>query len=355
MLTIALTYLTVGFLIGLVLYQQVVLSPKAAIPNIPSESPSVSIVICFHDELPNLQKQLPRLLAQNHSQFEIIYVDDGSTDGGADWLAEQSSPELIVVQSLEHLGKKRGLALGIQKAQYDRLLLTDADCIPASNEWLQIMTSRSAADIVLGYSPTYKRRGLVHLISRYETWYIGVQYMAAAQHGRAYSGVGRNLAYTRSVYERYYPSDDLLSGDDDLLIASASRHKCNIETITNPMAWTWTTGPSSWATYYRQKRRQSMTSFQYGFHQKIIIGLHAMLLLGFYGCWFATLLTGSWMMALACILAKASSCLVLSHRWSMIRTDRSLLWWSILCEMFLAVFYACVALGLMIVPVRRWK
>ena len=126
----------------------------------------VSVVICAHDEEQNLKELVPMLLAQNHPEFEIIVVNDRSNDGTYDWLlAETKKHERLKMVHVnfkpEHVnGKKFALTLGIKAARYDWVLLTDADCRPASNEWIHQMagTFTEKNSLVLGYPP-YHRAG----------------------------------------------------------------------------------------------------------------------------------------------------------------------------------------------------
>lgn len=239
---------------------------QAAPPPAPSTySEGVSVIVCARNELANLKQLLPLLYRQEYTNFEIIIVEDCSTDGSLDFLLEekQSHPQLKVVwlrQRPEHVrGKKYALSLGIRAARYERLLLTDADCRPASNEWLRGMTAglRGSSEIVLGYSPYLRNKGLLNTYIRYETLLTAGLYFSAAIRGRPYMGVGRNLAYRKSLFMRhkgFCGHLHVLGGDDDLFV---NRHATAVNTtiVTDKNCQVYSLPKNSWQQYFRQKLR----------------------------------------------------------------------------------------------------
>jgi hypothetical protein len=106
-------------------------------------------------------------------------------------------------------------------------LLTDADCYPKSDQWLQRMVSNLSREkkIVLGYGGYERKRGLLNLLIRYETVFTAIQYLSYAIKGRPYMGVGRNLAYEKALFfenKGFASHYHIASGDDDLLVNQIS-------------------------------------------------------------------------------------------------------------------------------------
>lgn len=94
-----------------------------------------SIVIPTYNRLPILQKCLTALERQTLTDskvtgYEIILVDDGSTDGTLDWVA-QNQHQLPHVQTFaqEHQGPSAARNLGVQKAQGDTIIFIDSDLV----------------------------------------------------------------------------------------------------------------------------------------------------------------------------------------------------------------------------------
>src|SRR5690606_8571688 len=111
------------------------------IPDAHSKNPSVSVVVCAHNEAHHLQELLPLLYQQDYSPKEIVIVDDCSTDNTHTFLTLQvaTHPELKILHIPDRQtasGKKKALMQGIQGAQHDIILLTDADCRPDSDQWI---------------------------------------------------------------------------------------------------------------------------------------------------------------------------------------------------------------------------
>ncbi|MBR9920430.1 MAG: glycosyltransferase [Bacteroidetes bacterium] len=258
----------------------------------------VSVIICARNERENLQKNLPFILSQSHPVFEVIVVDDNSTDGSRILLEQlsQKHTQLRVVDPGEtRAGKKDALASGIQAAQYPYLLLTDADCRPASAFWITEMCAPfgEGADLVLGYAPFYPERGVLNRWQRFEAWHTAILYLSAARWGQPYMGVGRNLAYRKSMFEAeggFESHADLASGDDDLFVNGLMDKNLRVCISIRRKAWMYSRAKKSWSSWRRQKQRHLSTGIRYRRAHKLGLGLiafsHALhWLLGFIGLW----------------------------------------------------------------------
>lgn len=95
----------------------------------------ISIIIPTYNRLPILKKCLTALEKQNISEkdiegYEIILVDDGSTDKTLEWIAEnkQQFPHLKTYQQ-NHQGPAAARNLGIDKSQGDMIVFIDSDLV----------------------------------------------------------------------------------------------------------------------------------------------------------------------------------------------------------------------------------
>ena len=256
------------------------------IPKIPSQqapSPSkhgVSVIICAKNEAQNLQKNLPHILSQDYPNFEVIVVNDHSSDNSWDIILEfqKKSPTLqpINLKRESSLGKKEALTRGIAASKYDLLLLTDADCSPASPDWITLMAG-SLSDtkkIGLGYGPFYTHKGFLNTISIYETVLTAISYLSFSVVGLPYMGVGRNLIYQKSLFTNIGGFGDhahLTSGDDDLFINQVANDK-NTTMIIEPSAFVFSEAETSWQGYYYQKSRHLSTGSSYRLIHKVLLG-----------------------------------------------------------------------------------
>ena len=176
-------------------------------------------------------------------------------------------------------GKKFPLSIGIKSASYDILLFTDADCVPASNQWLRRMAANftEGTEIVLGYGAYSKSKSLLNLLIRFDTTRIAMNYLGFARAGMPYMGVGRNMAYRKSLFYRqngFISHYRIQSGDDDLFINKAATAKntrieimADAHTISKPKA--------SFDQWLRQKRRHLMTGGYYKPSHKFALGSFA--------------------------------------------------------------------------------
>lgn len=275
--------------------------------NKSSENPieiPVSIIIAARNESDNLYENLPSILAQDYPNFEVIVVNNQSIDDSS-WLLNafcREYPNLKVVElgKNKHLrpGKKLSITLAIKGAKYEHFILTDADCKPASNQWLRQMagTFSNTKQVVLGYGPSTAQKGFLNKVVRFDTAWIGVNYMSMALARLPYMGVGRNLAYTKTVFESvngFKSHYGLPSGDDDLFIQEAAR-KSNYTIQIDPATYCFSPPPNTWKTWQRQKNRHYSTSSRYKFIKKSLLGIYPLSLLLMWISFVILLCNFSW-------------------------------------------------------------
>lgn len=256
----------------------------------------VSVIIAARDEYLNLLENLPAILEQKYPKFEVIVVNNDSTDDSATLLKnfQLQYPHLKVITLERNLnffkGKKFPLSLGIKAARYEVLLFTDADCAPSSPNWIDHMQSAFAGDtgIVLGVGHYSQKPGLLNLLIRYETFSIAQQYLSWAMAGMAYMGVGRNLAYKKSLFlsQKGFISHYRVAGGDDDLFVNRASDGTRIQVQIHPDAQTFSRPASSFRKYFIQKRRHLSTARYYRPVHKFVLGLFATSLLLFWSLFF---------------------------------------------------------------------
>ena len=243
----------------------------------------ISIIICAKNELNNLKNNLQFILDQNYSNFEVIVVNDQSSDDSINFLNKlaKKNKHLVIVEIDDFvkttLGKKFALTLGIKTAKNEYLILTDADCIPDSKNWIKKMSSNfNQANIILGYGSYKKEKSLLNKIIRYDTFSIAQQYLSFALANQTYMGVGRNLAYKKSLFfsnKGFASHINIASGDDDLFIQEIA----NNSTVTiepSNEAHTTSNTIKSWKDWIYQKRRHISTAPLYKMKFKILLSIY---------------------------------------------------------------------------------
>ncbi len=226
------------------------------------------------------------LLAQEHPEFEVIVVEDRCNDNTYDYLLAATKLDarlkmVRVVHKPEHInGKKFALTLGIKAARYDWVLLTDADCRPSSNLWMAKMSEAmdDTAQIVLGYSPYIKTKGLLNSFIRFESILTGIQFIGFAWLGRPYMGVGRNLAYRKSLFlenKGFNSHLGVVGGDDDLFVNQHAKGS-STRICVGPDVLMRSTPKTTWKEYYIQKLRHLSVGKHYKFGDKVLLGIFSL-------------------------------------------------------------------------------
>ena len=169
--------------------------------------PPISVIICGHNEGHNFKKFLPQILEQDYPTFEVIVVNDRSTDD-SEVILNQFQEQYKHLKTLhlkdfdrQLIGKKIALSKGLEVAQHEAVLLTDADCYPASNQWIKWMsTALNHHEIGIAFVPFDRREGFLNRFLRYDKVYIAIQYLSFALWGIPYMGAGANLIYKKQLF-----------------------------------------------------------------------------------------------------------------------------------------------------------
>ena len=206
------------------------------------ELPPLSLVICARNESENLRRNLPAILKQDYPDFEVIVINDGSTDESEDLLSElvEEYPNLyhsFTPDSARYISRKKlALTLGIKASKYDWLVFTEADCTPVSDKWLRRIARNftPSTDIVLGYSGYERGKGWLHKRVSFDSLFTSLRYLGFALAGKPYMGIGRNLAYRKELFFKvkgFSTHLNMQRGEDDLFINQiANENNTRVET-----------------------------------------------------------------------------------------------------------------------------
>ncbi|HUZ61872.1 MAG TPA: glycosyltransferase [Hanamia sp.] len=326
----------------------------------------VSVIICSRDEASNLQKNLRDTLLQKYrTTHEVIVVDDNSLDESKYILEEfqKNFKQLQLIELKQEArfipGKKYPLSIGIKTAKYEIVLLTDADCVPASEYWIQKMQEyyTDGIEIVLGYGPLQKVKGIFNKLVRWETFHTALQYLSYAQCGIAYMGVGRNLSYKKSVFFRhkgFSAHNHVPGGDDDLFINKAST-KNNTAIVIDKDAFTLSEPPTSWKHWFRQKNRHYTTSKYYKRIHKFLLGLYAISLFLFYPLFIASLFFFDWKITLPVFGIRFIVQAIIIFKSTNKLDEKDLFPWFIFFDVWMFFYYLIFAAALFRKPLKTWK
>ncbi len=335
----------------------------------PPEQPAapVSVIICAHNEEANIQKNLPLILKQEYPNFEVLVVNDASTDRTGEVLEEfqKKYAHLRVItispdEARAMKGKKYALSKGIAKSIHNLLLLTDADCHPESKSWITNMQRfvTGKKTIVLGYGPYLEKKSILNKFIRFETVYTAIQYFSAALWKIPYMGVGRNLMYTKSLYlenKGFSSHSEVMSGDDDLFISEVANGE-NVTICLLKSCFMYSEPKEIWTDYYKQKYRHNSTGGYYKQRHKVFLGLLSMSHFLFYLNFLLLIILQISVVITVLVYLMRLLLILLIYGYSTKRLqERHLLIWVPLFDLTLFIYFILFAPALVSGNTKLWK
>ncbi len=331
-----------------------------------STTAPVSVIICARNELNNLRKNLHSVLKQNYQSYYVHVVNDCSWDQSEKALEEfaDAFPHLKVVtireQERYRHGKKFALSLGIKSASTETILLTDADCKPASENWVSLMAGNidDTHKIVIGYGAYEKKTGLLNKWIRFDTFFNAMQYLSYAIAGNPYMGTGRNLAYTKALFFKnkgFAKHNHILSGDDDLFINEVADAK-NTTVEFDPGSFTISDPEKSFAAWLKQKRRHMSTSPYYKIKHRILLGLFYAAHILFYVAFIALIIRSENLeTALTIFSIKLIIQMIITGLCARKLRESDLLIFTPVFDLMIVVIYPILAISNLFIKVKAWK
>lgn len=262
----------------------------------------LSVIIVARNESENLRRYLPSILEQDYPDFEVIVINDGSTDESEDLLTtlEEKYPNLyhsFTPSSVRYVSRKKlSLTLGIKASKHDWLVFTEADCQPASNQWLRLMARNFTphTQVVLGYNSYERGKGWMHKRIAFDSLFTSLRYLGLALAGKPYMGIGRNMAYRKELFFKqkgFSAHLNLQRGDDDLFINQiATGENTRVETDINSVV---RMQPIVYYKNWKEEKVSYMATSHYlhGLQGKIL-GFETISRLLFYVAWIAATVFG---------------------------------------------------------------
>lgn len=331
-----------------------------------SETPAVSIVICARNEEANLMKNLPAVLAQDYPNFEVVVVNDCSWDITGDVLEEfakkHKNLKVVTIKEDEYYqhGKKVALMMGIKGASHELLVLTDADCKPASDQWLKIVMSKfnAGADIVLGYGPFISEKGFLNKLIRFDAAMIGIHYLSFSLAGITYMGVGRNLAYKKKLFYKvkgFASHYHIPSGDDDLFINEAAPGQ-KVAVAMEKETFTYTRAKESFRAWWRQKQRHLLTGKRYKFKHKLLLGLYILGQWIFFGAFITALVMQfQWMVVTSIFVLRLLIQMLIFKSCFKKLDEKGLLFLTPILEWYFLFFYPIITIARVLRRKTPWN
>jgi poly-beta-1,6-N-acetyl-D-glucosamine synthase len=337
---------------------------KKQVPEV--QTPPVSVIICARNEDDNLTAFLPLILNQDYPNFEVVVVNDCSYDNTADLLDEFARKynhlKIVTIKEDDYYshGKKVAVMMGIKGAQHEHLLFTDADCKPNGTNWIANMVNelKGETEIVMGYGGYEKQDGFLNKLIRFDSFIIAVQYLSFCLAGKTYMGVGRNLAYKKSLFFKmkgFASHYHIESGDDDLFVNEAATKK-NSKVEIAIESHTISKIKRTFKEWLLQKRRHVSTAKHYNSPTKFRLG---MITFSQWLFWlgFITVLVTQFLLYIVLglfILRLISQFFILKKCMDKLQ-ENDLLWLAPVLELALLFFYPLLVVSKIFLKNNKWK
>lgn len=237
--------------------------------------PPITILLTPHENAPELHRQLPTLLEQVYpGDFKIVLVMEKGDAATEDLVnSYESNPHLyatFIPQSSRYMSRKKlAITLGIKAAQTEWVLLTEPDCLPATNQWLKRMASgcQESCHLVLGYSQLDPTTGDSKKFQRlYSDYYL----FREAAKGYVYHTNSTNIIIRKSEFLRmngFLGNLDKIRGEYDFLVNSLAQRN-GTALVTHEDAWMTEASPSqkTWKNkqmFYQETRKHLHRSLRH--------------------------------------------------------------------------------------------
>lgn len=238
-----------------------------------NDFPPLSVIIVTKDSGKALKENLPLILEQDYPQFEVIVINDKSAgeDENILKLLGNNYHHLyysFIPETARYISRKKlGIAMGIKASRYEWIVVTEPQCKPMSNQWLKSLATHFSpeTDIVLGYSNYIQNKEKFARHIRLDSMFQAMRYLGRAASGHPYMGIGRNLAYRKSLYlshKGFTTQLNLQRGDDDLFI-NAVTHAQNTKVALSPESFIRIPVPSYKRVWFEDKVNALVTGHYY--------------------------------------------------------------------------------------------
>lgn len=239
-----------------------------------SSLPPLSIVIAPHDEADKLEQNLPQILQQKYpAGFQVIVVIDESAHETEDLLKRMQAQLnenpgdgslyfTYIPDSSRYVSRKKlAITVGVKAAKTEWVLATEANTVPASEQWLSTMARECTEDnhVVIGYG-NYSDEA--SSFKRFERLNMAYYLMREDTHGKAYRTMSHNVMFRKSDFMRedgFLGNLNLIRGEYDFIVNKYATEE-GTALVTDEAAWTIDEAPTrkTWLAthiFYVETRR----------------------------------------------------------------------------------------------------
>ncbi|MEA4935193.1 MAG: glycosyltransferase [Paludibacter sp.] len=238
---------------------------------------SISVVICCRNESKHLPALIEALKVQSFKHFELVWVNDHSTDETLEIMQSSiDSFEHVQIVNADGKGKKKALKEGIFATSGDLIVTTDADCIPGEH-WLESISSfqqQCPADLLICPVKMPQGHTLFTRLQSLEFATLVGTGMGAAGAGMPILCNAANMAFTKKAWMQSKGDlhEEEMSGDDVFLLLSVKKRNGKVAVLKSREAMVVTGYKKSLRSFINQRRRWASKSSKYTDCQILTVG-----------------------------------------------------------------------------------
>lgn len=330
--------------------------PDAGIGGLKDRKTMISVVIAARNEETNIRACLDSVLAQTYPSalYEVIVVDDHSTDATAEIIRSYPRVNLILLKDIvtEELNsyKKKAIETGVGVASGELIVSTDADCI-VPDGWLSSIANlyETKHPVFIAAPVAYhKEKNFLQIFQSLDFMSLQGITGGAINKRMHYMCNGANLAYKRSVFYEaggFAGIDSVASGDDMLLMQKISKlYPKKIAFLRSRSAIVETAAASSVKAFLNQRIRWASKADKYPDKKMtwILIFVYLFNLYIFVSFVLAFIYPREWIMFTILMMGKIATEMIFLIPVSRFFQKQKLLWWFPISQPF-HIIYTLIA------------
>lgn len=249
----------------------------------PEKKPPISLLIYVKNSAAYLEKNINYFLNQNYPNFEILLVDNCSSDGTNEILEKIKSKhkevKIISVENNESFwaNKKYTYTLAIKAAKYNHLLFSEITAKPLSKNWMLEMSNQISEEksIVLGYTKLQENKGLINLLIRFDNVLNALKSFTFAKFNAPFSASAYNFSFTKDDFFRvngFINHMKIINGKDDLFVRDAYFKKNTTFSITEN-SFVAITKEKTFNDWFIAKKKTTSLQKHYKLNHRILLFL----------------------------------------------------------------------------------
>ncbi|PQJ78874.1 glycosyltransferase [Polaribacter porphyrae] len=273
----------------------------------------ISVLIFAKNGSKDLENNLPYVLAQEYPKFEIVLINNYSTDNTLEVLenfkAKHQNITIIDVENTEAFwgSKKYALTLGIKASKYNNLLFTEVSSKPASKFWLTEIskTFNGNKTITLGYSKYETKSSFTNILARFHNLLQALQCFSFAKSGTPFMAFDANFGYQKDTFFKVKGFINHIKKKDgvhDLFLKDAAVKKNTSFTISRD-SFVKNKAPKSFKSWYLKLLQKRALQKNYKAKHQFLLSFFELTKLFFYGLGSVLFFFYPWQIILPIVLS----------------------------------------------------